>query len=164
MGPMTANHEDDTPARPAEPIVSYERPLTPKEAADLGLSPGPSFAEGVKAAMAEAPDIIVLGALPPHITQENRDRGAARPYIIRHHARRFVLFFAVFVVISIVNLVLMFSGVHGPLSFAALVGIAVSTPAFLYHEVKGVRAGGRIGDAVEVVRSVFGRKAKSSNG
>lgn len=162
---MTANHEDQSaPARPAEPIISYERPLTPEEAAGLGLSPGPGFAEGVRAALAKDPDIIVHGAVPPQMTQEERDQAAVRSSIIRHHARRFVLFFAVFAVFSIANLVLTFSGVHGVWSFAASVGILFSTSAFLYHEVKGVRAGGRIGDAVDVVRSLFGRKAKSANG
>jgi hypothetical protein len=161
---MTANHENHDQALPAEPIVTYERPLTPKEAAGLGLSPGPSFAEGVKAAMSKEPDIIIYGAVPPQITQEERDRAAARPYIIRHHTRRFALYFAIFAVVLAANIVMMILGVHGLPAFTALVGIIMTVPAFLYHEVKAVRAGGTLEDLFSIVSGVFHKKARSSNG
>lgn len=158
MGSMNADHEDHSQARPAEPIVTYERPLTPKEAADLGMAPGPGFADGVREALAKAPVVIVSG---PLYAAAADDEDADIAYPIRHHARRFVMFFAFFVVVSIVNIMTMILGIHGLPSFAAVVGIVFSVPAFLYHEVKLFRAGGRIGDAFDVVRGLLGRKEKS---
>jgi hypothetical protein len=73
---------------------------------------------------------------------------AARPGAIRHHARRFALFFALFVAFSAANLVSFLPGVPGIVHLVAFVGIVASIPLYLYHEVRWVKAGGRISDVV----------------
>ena len=162
MGSMTSNREaQNTAAGRPEPITTHERPLTPGEAAELGMAPGPGFADGVREALAKAPVVIVSGSL--HAAAAD-DEDADIAYPVRHHARRFVRFFAAFLAFSAFNLALMFLGVHGALPVAAFVGIVSTGPAFFYHEVKGLRAAGCVDVFLAAVRGVLGRKARPSNG
>jgi hypothetical protein len=98
-----------------------------------------------------------LGSVP---AQGEHDGEAVRLSAIRRHAQRFVLFFALFVVFSAANIVAFIPGVPGIVHLVAFVGIVASTPLYLYHEVRWVKAGGRISDVV----SLFTRKPGPSNG
>lgn len=80
--------------------------------------------------------------------------GDAARLAIRHHGRRFVLFFALFLVFSAANVVAFLPGVPGIVHLVAFVGIVTSTPLYLYHEVRAVKAGGRLSDVI----SAFTRK------
>jgi hypothetical protein len=79
----------------------------------------------------------------------------ARLLAIRHHGRRFVLLFALFLAFSAANVVAFLPGVPGIVHLVAFVGIVTSTPLYLYHEVKALRAGASIHD----IAGVFTRKA-----
>lgn len=79
----------------------------------------------------------------------------ARLVTIRHHGRRFVLFFALFLAFSAANVVAFLPGVSGIVHLVSFVGIVTSTPLYLYHEVKALRAGASIHD----IAGVFTRKA-----
>lgn len=97
---------------------------------------------------------------PPDTSLPHEEPGAdaKRLGIIRHHARRFVLFFAVFLAFSVANVVAFLPGVPGIVHLVAFVGIVASTPLYLYHEVRAVRAGGTISD----IAGTFSRKTSRS--
>lgn len=54
-------------ASKAEPLVTYERPLTDEEVTELGMERGPSFADQVMAAMAKDPDIVYTGSMSDYL-------------------------------------------------------------------------------------------------